>query len=438
MHEQGDVRLRRMIVYAMGWLGFSFFWPFNMTRVPLYLNSVLELAGVSDQRVLGLLLGMLGLFGMTIPFLAGSISDRLSSRFGRRRPLIIAAFPLFAASLIAMFALPSLWQKTASLAVVYMSAYFMQTPYQALMPEVVSPRRRGTANGLVNLITMIGTITYLGMGTALWNLRIPRSGRPGGVLIALARATGQPGTAGVSVGPLLTAGLILALFVAGIAALVFGVHEGDSTAAAAAEKAVRVPFLQAMKGSPDYLWYLAAAFLMWLGFGMIGPYFTLYATRVLKLTEKTAFLVLAGMAVGAAIGAVPAGIVGDRYGRKRAIIISVLVLSVCLSLGYFITRVEQSFAMMAVGGIGFAFISVLPYAMSLDLMPAGRTGQFIGINNFCTALSNLVGPVLGGFVAQSRLGYRGIFLSGGFLLFVSALLYRKIRERPIRLRLQEY
>lgn len=105
------VTLRQMFLYALGWIGFSVFWPFNIARMPLYLNGVLEQARIHDARILGLLLGMTGVFGLVVPFVVGSLSDRIYTRIGRRRPVIFGALPVFACSLVALIAAPALWQK---------------------------------------------------------------------------------------------------------------------------------------------------------------------------------------------------------------------------------------------------------------------------------------------------------------------------------------
>lgn len=296
------------------------------------------------------------------------------------------------------------------------------------MPETVPSSQRGTMSGITNLVSMICTVAYFGAGPALWKLTSPAV-KPGHTGIWSLLGTTVAETARFFIGPMLTALTIVVCFLAGAISLLFGVHEKTRPDE---DQPARLPFFEALHSSPDYLRYLAAVMLMWLGFNVVAPYFTLYATHVLHLTEQAASFVLGGMAVSAALGTIPAGIIGDRFGRKRAILISIPLLAAGLSCGYFIKTLQQGAVIMALGGFGYAFLLVLPYALSLDLMPAGRTGQFVGINNMFVAMSNALGAVVGGFIAHSRLGYRGIFLFAGASLMASVLIYATIHEKPVR------
>src|ERR1700712_4021701 len=90
-------------LFATAWFGI---WMAQLTPIqlllPLQVNSVFHVKDGSSQSILafGIISGIAGVCALITYPLTGALSDRTTSRFGRRRPWILAGVLLFAISLI--------------------------------------------------------------------------------------------------------------------------------------------------------------------------------------------------------------------------------------------------------------------------------------------------------------------------------------------------
>ena len=73
----------------MGLFAVQTFWGFTWATLPLYLKRLTD-----SNAATGVILSTTGITGLIFPVLAGAVSDRISTRFGRRRPLIVLGWLL--------------------------------------------------------------------------------------------------------------------------------------------------------------------------------------------------------------------------------------------------------------------------------------------------------------------------------------------------------
>src|SRR5579864_945323 len=71
------------------WFGNFFLWQ-PLTTVVIQ-NQIDAVVKTNQNTAIGLAVSVGGLFAMTVPPLVGAVSDRLSTPFGRRRPIMIGA-----------------------------------------------------------------------------------------------------------------------------------------------------------------------------------------------------------------------------------------------------------------------------------------------------------------------------------------------------------
>ena len=125
------------------------------------------------------------MFAVVVPVLVGYLSDRTSTRFGRRRPWIAVGtiFNLFGLGLLAgAGSVPAL---IAAYLVVQISNNGAFAAYSAVIPDVVPVHQNGRASGLLNAMQQLGTVVGLFALTILlkpgspWQHPCRRSRRPG-------------------------------------------------------------------------------------------------------------------------------------------------------------------------------------------------------------------------------------------------------------------
>jgi Na+/melibiose symporter-like transporter len=107
-------------------------------------------------------------FIMSIPYLlsifvgpvCSFVSDRIWTRWGRRKPFIIPSMVGVAAAFIAMPLMPNIWGLLIAYLVYQVSHDMGNGPYDILKQEVVPPKQRGTAAAIGVWIQNIATLAF--------------------------------------------------------------------------------------------------------------------------------------------------------------------------------------------------------------------------------------------------------------------------------------
>ena len=140
--------------------------------------------------------------------------------------------------------------------------------------------------------------------------------------------------------------------------------------------------------------------------------------------------VLAASMLGMMIGGAAAGVVGDRLGRRIALIGSVL------TFGGLTIAVAAADTLFSLGALRFAaglgLGGALPNAAALasEYVPRRYRPLAVTLTIVCVPLGGTLGALLGGRVLPV-LGWRALFVIGGLVpLVVAALLIRYLPESP--------
>ncbi|HET7477071.1 MAG TPA: multidrug effflux MFS transporter [Dermatophilaceae bacterium] len=145
------------------------------------------------------------------------------------------------------------------------------------------------------------------------------------------------------------------------------------------------------------------------------------ATSSAQLTMTTCLL-------GLALGQVIAGPVSDRYGRRRPLVVGVVLFVVASALCAFSTSVEVLIALRLVQGLAGAVGLVIAQAAGRDIYQGRQLTRYYGRVVVLSGLAAIVAPVIGGQLAR-LLDWRGFFLvlaaTGGILLLAVLLGFRE-------------
>ncbi|MBS1193698.1 MAG: major facilitator transporter [Methanomicrobiales archaeon] len=104
----------------------------------------------------------------------------------------------------------------------------------------------------------------------------------------------------------------------------------------------------------------------------------------------------------------PAGRLGDCYGRVSVFRAGVVIYTVATGLIVFIPSIFALLLLRFIQGIGSAMVFSTITAIISDLYPAGERGRALGINVTAVYLGLSLGPFLGGVLTQ-YFGWRSIF-----------------------------
>lgn len=157
---------------------------------------------------------------------------------------------------------------------------------------------------------------------------------------------------------------------------------------------------------------------------MISPFISLYIDSLgdfsPEFVKQWSGWVFAITFVTAFLFAPIWGRIGDRYGRKKILMISATGLTISVFLMGLVTSVWQLFFLRLVMGAFSGFISTSQAFISVQT-PEKIAGKVLGTLQTGSITGTLFGPLLGGVLADS-IGYGQTFQWTSLTLFISALL----------------
>lgn len=119
--------------------------------------------------------------------------------------------------------------------------------------------------------------------------------------------------------------------------------------------------------------------------------------------------VISGYLLTSTIAVPIAGKLGDLHGRKIVLLGGITVLSLGGLLAALADSMEAILATRALQGIGAGFLQAGAFAAIGDLLAPAERGRYTGLFSAAYAFATMVGPLLGGLIAD-RLGWRWVFL----------------------------
>ena len=157
------VTIPKLVGFAMGLFAVQTFWGFTWATLPLYLKEL-----TSSNVVTGIILSTTGITGLFFPVLSGWVSDRINTKYGRRRPLIIAGWCLACMMIMLLMRIDSLLVALPVIVLAYAGFFFAIGPYFALLPDTVPVTQRSLASGVMFLVGGTGMLSYLMFAARLW------------------------------------------------------------------------------------------------------------------------------------------------------------------------------------------------------------------------------------------------------------------------------
>ena len=359
--------------------------PLLSTFVPPLVRDVL-----GEQRTaIGAVMAIDNLLLLALVPWAGPASDRASARGRGRKPLVLAGFVLAA---LGMALLPSsaglgLPVLIGALIVLHTGINVQRAPFQALLADAVPSRWRSLATGSVTFQMCVGPIAFLMLGRMLGM-------RP--------------------------AFLIAAASVLGIAAaFAFALREPPpATTTAADARAGEVTFRSlaeaawsAVRGAlPGVRPIFLATLLLQLTFQTFTTWYALHGTERFAVRPEDVTVGFIAWAVGGVLGALPAGFVGVRVGRRNAMLAGIAVMACCLLALDRVASVAHAVPLLALASASWTFPTVNAYPLFVEPIPRERRGVLASLYLLCLALGGAIGDPLNGRLFDLVDGYRPLFL----------------------------
>jgi Na+/melibiose symporter-like transporter len=114
---------------------------------------------VENPAGLTFVLSMPGFIAIIMAPIAGYLSDRVWTRFGRRKPFVIAGSVTMISAFVLMPLVPNVWALIACY-ILYHCGDAVSSPRDPLKQEIVPPHERGRAAGLMSWCQNIATLVF--------------------------------------------------------------------------------------------------------------------------------------------------------------------------------------------------------------------------------------------------------------------------------------
>lgn len=368
----------------------------------------------------GVLLGFGAIPAVLVPLVVGTLSDRCRSRWGRRRPYILAGVVINVAGLALLW-----YAATRHALWLYVLAYFIVNggnnistgAYTGVIPDMVPEDQRGLASGWMAAMTQAGNIAG-----ALGALFLPWGNQAAAAYLFIA--------------------ITLVLFAA---ITLVGLRE--RTDLPPAPPVDWIGFFRSLwidpRKHPDFAWVWITRALFVMGIISVQQYLQYYLADVMRVpraeTDKLAALgLLIGM-VAATVTGLIGGAISDRIGRKVVVYVANGAIAVTVLLFLVAPSIGVVYVIAAVFGLGYGAYYSVDWALGVDVLPdKANPAKDMAVWHIAFVLPQSVALPLAGFLLSevghtahpgtySYAGYVAIFGMAATFLVLGAVLLRNVR-----------
>ena len=421
---------------SFGFLGIQFGFGLQLANM----SAIYAKLGAEPSKIP--LLWLAGpMTGLLVQPIIGSMSDRTWNWLGRRRPYFTVGAILSSIALFFMPDAPSLWIAAAMLWVLDASINVSMEPFRAYVADKLPEDQRGVGFSMQSFFIGVGAVIA---GMLPWILKH---------WFNVSSETSSANAIPLNVKIAFYAGA--AAFLGAVLWTVFTTNEypPEDLEAFRRKKSERSGLAYLMAEIPDALRQMPSTmkrlalvqFFTWLGlfcmwlhfsnavpviFGSSDPNSELFHRGAewagVCYSIKDAVTFIAAFALMAA---------SRKMARKH-------IHGICLALGGlgllavgFIHGEEQKNLLLialALGGVAWASILSMPYAILSGALPPERMGVYMGIFNFFIVLPEILAALTFGPLVKNLLGGNLVHavMAGGVFMLIAALLAQWVEEKP--------
>ncbi len=379
---------------------------------------------------IGIIMTFDNIFGVIFQPTFGKLSDNTHSRFGKRRPFVIYGAPI-SALLFAIIPLIAINLGSLPLTMLFIILFVFvmslwRAPVVALMPDLTPNELRSEGNAIINLMGGVGGAIGLFAGTIVTVIYCAVTG---------ANSKADDWDEFVTFPYVFLLGAIV--MVIGMLVVLFFVKEPDSRIkikaeanqaadeaarrkaekeAAKAERKARKAEKLSSAERKSLIFMLMGLFFLFCGTNAITTFFALFAAEILGKTTAQATIMTTAFAAASAVAAIPAGWIGKKFGRKKAILSGLFIFIIAFG-AYLVTQKLGIDSMsgiliwvaLIVGGAANMFITVNTLPLVLEIGGLDKVGTFTGYYYTATFSAQIATPIIYGIVRMFTGTYMSLF-----------------------------
>ncbi len=366
--------------------------------LPLQIQGI---TGDTGKAAALAVIATIGAFGaMLAQPIAGLVSDRTRSKFGRRAPWMVGGTLVGGLALIGMGAANTLVQLAIAWIIVQVVYNFAQGPLSAILPDRVPSAARGVFSAFAGLGAMLGAV--------------------GGQVVGSQFAKAIP------TGYLVFGGFALVVTVLFVVLNPDKSNKGEPKPPFSLVVFLKTFWVNPVK-HPDFFWGFTGRLLLFGGYFMVTGYQLFILQDYIGLKDKAVGVVgLLGITslVGIIIATLIAGPLSDRLGRRRIVaVIAGLILAVSLAFPIFMPTLTGMLLFSFVSGLGFGAYQGVDQALMSEVLPSKDDfAKDLGVLNIAATLPQTLAPgIAGAIVVAFGNSYAPLFPIGIVIAIAGAL-----------------
>ena len=408
---------KRTVLIGLAFMTISAFWQMYDNVVPLILKNTFHM----KETVTGAIMAADNVLALFLLPIFGAFSDKVKTPIGRRMPFILSGTLLaFGFLMVLPFAdrTENLILFVGGLFLLLISMGTYRSPAVALMPDLTPKPLRSKANAIINLMGAIGGVYTLIMTKF--------------VVSKVVRPNYYP--------LFLCVGLLMLV---GIAILFITIKENKLRKEVGVESEEQVEAEDGEKESGplpkdvkrSLIFILMSVSFWFIAYNAVTTAFSRYVGEVWGLEGGGYADCLMIATVAAIISYIPIGMISSKIGRKKTILIGIVLLGACfLAAGLYNTYHWTMVIFFALIGFAWASIGVNSYPMVVEMSKAGDVGKYTGLYYTFSMAAQVITPILSGALLE-HVGYRTLFpyaVAFSALAFITMSMVKHGDSKPVK------
>ena len=153
---------------------------------------------------------------------------------------------------------------------------------------------------------------------------------------------------------------------------------------------------------------LASVALWYMGYNAVTSKYSVYANRVLNQDYNLTLIIAQAAAI---ISYIPIGIISSKLGRKKTILIGIVMLVCAFGFAAMMnsgSSIIVMYLLFALAGIGWATINVNSFPMVVEMSKSGDVGKYTGFYYTASMAAQAVTPWLSG-IFMDKIAWTTLF-----------------------------
>jgi maltose/moltooligosaccharide transporter len=145
-------------------------------------------------------------------------------------------------------------------------------------------------------------------------------------------------------------------------------------------------------------------------FQAFATWFALHGTERFGIAPADVAIGFIAWAIGGVIGALPAGLIGVRLGRRTTMVLGFALMAAAFVAIDRVSALAAAIPLLALASACWTLPQVNAYPLFIEPIPPERRGVLASLYLLAMALGGMVGDPLNGAIFDLLDGYRALFL----------------------------